>query len=386
MVITKRRSNRRSARLSWTGWISIMGLILLSVSLVTPARAQEPTPPAGMNPIPTFAHYYIWFNSNSWDRAKMDYPLLGRYTSDDRTVMRQHIKMAQDAGIDGFLVSWKSTDVLDRRLEQLTEVAEEENFKLAIVYEGLDFNRNPLPVDQIASDMDYFIEHFSQRKPFQIFSKPLVVWSGTWEFSETQISQVTQSRRSALLILASEKNVEDYKRVASLVDGDMYYWSSVNPDTNTRYGDKLNQMSAEIHKNGGLWIAPAAPGFNATLVGGTSNVDRKNGDTFQTEISAAMASSPDILGIISWNEFSENTYIEPSEKYGTLYLDTLKRIDNTPLPNTGSFDSSDDTFSFSELPPASRELALGGFAFIVLAAVVIISRRRTDRIKRGKDE
>lgn len=166
----------------------------------------------------------------------------------------------------------------------------------------------------------------------------------------------------------------------------MYYWSSVNPDTNTRYEDKLKQMSVEIHKNGGLWIAPAAPGFNATLVGGTSDVDRKNGDTLQIEISTAMASSPDILGIISWNEFSENTHIEPSEKYGTLYLDVLRRIDNTPLPNTGSFDSSDDTFTFLELPPSSRELALGGFAFLVLVAIVIISRRRMDRARRNRDE
>ncbi len=363
-----------------------MGLILIGLARVTPARAQEPTPFAGTDPIPTLAHYYIWFNSNSWDRAKMDYPLLGRYTSDDRTVMRQHIQWAQDAGIDGFLVSWKSTEVLDRRLEQLTELAEEEDFKLAIVYEGLDFYRNPLPVDQIANDLDHFIELFSHRPPFLIYSKPLVVWSGTWEFSEEEIRQVTQSRRSALLLLASEKNLEGYQRVASLVDGDMYYWSSVNPDTNTRYEDKLKQMSVEIHKNGGLWIAPAAPGFNATLVGGTSDVDRKNGDTLQIEISTAMASSPDILGIISWNEFSENTHIEPSEKYGTLYLDVLRRIDNTPLPNTGSFDSSDDTFTFLELPPSSRELALGGFAFLVLVAIVIISRRRMDRARRNRDE
>ena len=29
-----------------------------------------------------FAYYYIWFNVSSWERAKSDYPTLGRYSSD----------------------------------------------------------------------------------------------------------------------------------------------------------------------------------------------------------------------------------------------------------------------------------------------------------------
>ena len=33
-------------------------------------------------------------------------------------------------------------------------------------------------------------------------------------------------------------------------------------------------MSAEVHEQGGLWIAPAAPGFDARLIGGTTVVER----------------------------------------------------------------------------------------------------------------
>ena len=42
------------------------------------AAGREPPPD------PLFAYYYIWFNADSWNRAKIDYPLLGRYSSDDR--------------------------------------------------------------------------------------------------------------------------------------------------------------------------------------------------------------------------------------------------------------------------------------------------------------
>ena len=69
-----------------------------------------------------------------------------------------------------------------------------------------------------------------------------------------------------------------------------------------------------------------APGFDARLVGGKSTVDRKDGETLRAEYAAAVNSSPDLLGLISWNEFSENSYVEPSQKFGTRYLDVLREL------------------------------------------------------------
>ena len=265
--------------------------------------------------------------------------------------MRQHIQEAKAAGIDGFIVSWKSTDVLNRRLDQLAQVAQEEDFKLAIIYQGLDFSRNPLPVDRVASDLNVFIQHYASLPVFQLFSKPLVIWSGTWKFSPQDIDQVTHTRRDELLILASERDLAGYTRLATMVDGNAYYWSSVNPATFPGYADKLLNMGEAVHANGGLWIAPAAPGFDARLIGGTTIVDRNNGETFRTEINTAMSSSPDALGIISWNEFSENSYIEPSQKYGTQYLDILTTIHAAAPPQIVEFDSSIPVQTFPEVIP-----------------------------------
>ena len=336
----------------------------------------KPSQAANSSPIPMLAYYYIWFDSNSWDRAKTDYPLAGRYTSDDRAVMRRQIQWAKAAGIEGFIVSWKSSDVLNRRLEQLVDLAEEENFKLVVIYQGLDFNRDPLAVEKVASDLDVFIQRFADRPAFQLFSKPLVIWSGTWKFSAEEIGQVTQSRRSKILLLASERTADDYNRLASLVDGNAYYWSSVNPETFPGYQAKLIDMGQAVHQNGGLWIAPAAPGFDARLVGGTSVVERKNGQTLRDEINAAQASSPDALGIISWNEFSENSQIEPSEVYGTKYLKILSDINHLPIQTFGEFDSSEPAGIFPEVLPGSRAMALGGLVITILAGAIIIARRQ----------
>ncbi len=285
--------------------------------------SSQPITETPDNTVPVLAYYYIWFDTQSWDRAKADYPLLGRYSSDDADVMRQHIQWAKEAGIDGFIVSWKSTEKLNRRLDQLVKIAEQESFKLAIIYEGLDFDRHPLPPEQVDADLNYFVQHYAYHPVFDLFKKPLVIWSGTWKYSVDEIKNVTETKRNNILILASEKNVEGFQRLSDYVDGDAYYWSSVNPDTHPGHLDKLTAMGETIHEQGGIWIAPAAPGFDARLVGGTSVVERKSGQTLRTELETALQSLPDAIGLISWNEFSENSHIEPSQNYGNLYLKVL---------------------------------------------------------------
>jgi len=312
---------------------SVAPVTPISSPLTTQAAANLPTTissplvteePADLTPV--LAYYYIWFDTRSWNRAKTDYPLLGRYSSDDAAVMRQHIQWAKQAGINGFIVSWKGTDKLNRRLDQLVEIAKEENFKLAIIYESLDFERNPLPAEQVSADLNYFIDHYADHQVFDLFGKPMLIWSGIWEFSTEQVQNVVQDKREHVLILASEKNVKGYQRLAKLVDGDAYYWSSVNPDTHPGYPEKLIAMGEAVHKNGGLWVAPAAPGYDSRLLGGTTVIDRKNGETLRMEIDAALQSAPDAIGIISWNEFSENSHIEPSKNHGDRYLEVLTKI------------------------------------------------------------
>ncbi len=373
----KKVSWARGLKKTFRVWLPALVMSLGLLSMGFPVQAAQPTPTAPSSPIPSLAYYYIWYDTSSWSRAKVDYPLLGRYSSDDASVMLQHIQWAKAAGITGFIVSWKGTATLDSRLDQLVKLADQQDFKLAIIYEGLDFSRNPLPVAKVANDLDYFIQHYATDPAFQLFSKPMVIWSGTWMYSTQDVATVTSTRRDRLLILASEKSTDGYNRLANLVDGDAYYWSSVNPATNSGYQAKLTGMSTAIHQNGGLWIAPAAPGFNAQAIGGTSNVDRNNGTTFRTEINAALGSSPDALGIISWNEFSENSYIEPSQAYGSQYLDILSSIDHMPAPAIGEFDSSLPSGTFTEVIPYSREIALGGVSLLAVAGVAALILRRS---------
>src|SRR4029079_7767843 len=112
-------------------------------------------------------------------------------------------------------------------------------FKLSIIYQGLDFERRPLPAERVAADLDYFADHFGDDPVFGMFGKPVVVWSGTWEFSREDIARTVSGRRGRLQLLASERNLPGYQRLADLVDGNAYYWSSVDPETFHGYDSRL---------------------------------------------------------------------------------------------------------------------------------------------------
>jgi hypothetical protein len=377
-----RRATRLAAGLL-LAWCFLLGQPLTaSAEVPTPSPTTPPAasddsgattacpdrPPAQPDHAPVLAHFYIWFTASSWNRAKSDYPAVGRYSSDQASVMTRQVQQARGAGIDGFLVSWKSSDVLNARLATLRDVAAANDFKLGITYEAQDFNRDPLPVTQVRTDLEEFADRYADDPVFRVLgTKPVVAISGTWHYSEAELHEITDPVSSRLLLLATEKNVEGYQRVASAFQGDLYYWSSADPERTPGYAQKLIAMANAVRANCGVWVAPVAPGFDARQIGGTSVEDRRNGATLRSSWQAALSTVPDALGVISWNEYSESTYIEPSEQFGTRYLDVLRALTGAPPPPGGQVDSSDPQGSGSGLQGTLAASAVLGSVILVTA-------------------
>jgi hypothetical protein len=120
------------------------------------------------------------------------------------------------------------------------------------------------------------------------------------------------------------------------------------------------------------------------MVGGHESVPRDNGQTLRTEYGTAVRSSPDILGLISWNEFSENSYVEPSLHYRDQSLDVLRQLRGTSVaPLTGPATPSE---SGGRAPAAwPNVLRLIGFPVALALAVGFVgyARRRAGRRQPG---
>jgi Glycosyl hydrolase family 99 len=285
---------------------------------------------------PVFAYYYMWFTPASWSRAKTDLPLLGAYNSADPLVIEQHVRWAKQAGIDGFIVSWKHEARLDAPLKTLVDEAHRQQFKLILLYEGLDVNRNPLSVDRIISDLQWFTKTYGSDPAFAVFGPPAVVWSGTWKFSLADIAKL-RARVGAptrVLLLGSDRSADEYRARQAVFDGDAYYWSSADPQRTPGFASRLEALGAEVLADHGKWIVPVTPGFDARLIGGTSIVPRRSGETYRSSWAVGASQNQSAIGIISWNEFSENSYIEPSRANQYTYLQITGQLTGHPVQGT----------------------------------------------------
>jgi hypothetical protein len=72
-----------------------------------------------------------------------------------------------------------------------------------------------------------------------------------------------------------------------------------------------------------IFAATVQPGYDDHLLPdrrGGQIQERLDGAFYRSTFEAALASDPDWVFITSWNEWWENTQIEPSMTYGDLYL------------------------------------------------------------------
>ncbi len=304
---------------------AVAGLLLTGCVVAVGASPALGRPPRPAASAPVFAYYYMWMWGSYWSRNKTDYPTQpfpGNYRSDDLAVIEWQMVQAKAAGITGFLVAWKDTQTYRRILPLVEEAALRQNFWLAMHYESLDASNTPLPVSTVAADFTYFVATYAPHAVwYRVNGKPLTVFHDTRWFTGSEISSITRPVRSRIKVLSSAHSVAEYYRVAPYTDGDAYYWPAVNPSTNPGFANRLRDIGAAVHKvNVKIWIAPIAPGFDATLIGGHIVAPRNNGDTLRLRHAAAAASGADLIGLISWNEFTENTHLEPSINYGDAYV------------------------------------------------------------------
>lgn len=276
-----------------------------------------------------WAAYYPWYTEDTWRtyaEILIDTPLIGAYSSSNPTIIETHIRQAKSAGIDGFIVSWKGNGSrTDRNLETILNVASKHDFKIAIYFESLQGGQ-PRSKENLQEMLCYFFEKYGQDERYYridnlpviflyaVNSQPLSVWREI-------IANLTDRGYVAKYITTTTR--PEYLEV---FDGLNIYSIVRIEDLNRLYKQlalicRSYPILFEEEKNF-IWCATISPGYDDRKAPGRAGTyqPREGGNYYEMTFDVAINSSPDWIFITSFNEWWENTHIEPSEKYGYEYL------------------------------------------------------------------
>ena len=359
-------------------------LVLLPVSIILrgPVRSaspvtqnQAPTPATSSKPR-VFAYYYLWWSLAHWKASLGSaYPTTASprplpaqldatgcnprslyagniltdvpqklYSQDDPGFIEADVRQAAAAGLTGFAVNWAgsgsptqtlTSSPYSGRLQAMVDAVHKVNaegipFKLWLSYKA---SAKVLPQSQIDADLGYFLSKYGSDPAFDRVQspKPTIIWQGSRKYPTSTLQAISAKYRSKLRILGDETTWAPSR--APYLDGNAYYWSSQNPYNNPDSFQQLQALAASVRASGAnpdgsrkIWVAPFTPGFDKQLAGGNSCVPRYRGRTLKTLFDGNAATHPDDFGLISWNEITEGSYIDPMTRYGSQDLSMLKSV------------------------------------------------------------
>jgi hypothetical protein len=267
------------------------------------------------------ALYYPWYSLDTWKNnpALHDTPLFP-YASDDPAALARQMDQAQSAGIGAFVVSWIGPgSQSDQNLKLLLAQAQPKGFKIGFFLEttGGDLAQHP---NVAAAWLSYIASEYSGNPAvLAVDGRPVVV-----PWVTNTIPAATWASIRAAAVGAAGKDVwlvQDCQEMDYLAvfDGVWYSGDIDGLGEKVRYYSVLADDPAPK-----LWIATAMPGFDERLLADRTNpryIDRAGSAYFRAGLDHAFANSPQWVAVYTWNEWFEETYIEPSAAYGTQYLD-----------------------------------------------------------------
>lgn len=315
---------------------------------------------AGNDSILTGAYYYPWYgpSRNHWQDGYAEHPLLGEYTSSDKDVINQHIDWASGHGVDFFAMSWWGIGSREDQVikEDFINSTLANEIQFAILYEsagllpitdeGTINLDSPDTLQKLLDDFKFLQDtYFNNPHYLMIDGRPVIFIYLTRIFTG-DVSGTLSALRGAMLSRGHD---------VYLV-GDEVYWGNAQslgvshiqafdavtaynmhtsvPDIADNFSQKVQNeftnWKATADSLGVAFVPDALPGFDDSLVRPEANhppIPRSVG-LFESQLDIALSMlDPQIkmFMITSWNEWHEDTSIEPAQEYNLDYLEALQR-------------------------------------------------------------
>lgn len=311
----------------------------------------------GADPKPmVHAVYYPWYGtpegpSSSWSHwsnvtpsdsaGSAHFPVLGAYDSLDAAIARAHIRMAVEAGLDGFLCSWWGPGTReDIALGLLLDEAERLGFTVGVYYESVRGGLDALTADDMADELSYLVERYAEEPGLlRVDGAPVVfvfgalaegrdtaTWSRVKELVGARVGEVLlvgDMRDPGLLGTLDGMHVYieleecEHGAVTQVIAGSRWVLKETS----------LEAVKALVESDGGvtlhrkLTVGTVLPGYDDTEARNPGQVlQREGSETYEGYWGRVSGSDVDWVVVTSWNEWHEGTEVEPSVEDGFTAL------------------------------------------------------------------
>jgi hypothetical protein len=344
-------------------YIILLILVILPVTNVFAERRD----PVTNRPL-LLVHYMPWYQTpdvsgywgwhwtmNHFDPSQTDAnghpqlashftPLTGPYDSTDEALLEYQVLLMKLSGIDGVIVDWYGMEdfrdyaVLNESTTRLFDIVKRAGLQFVICYEDQSIKHM---VDDGHISADEAIAHgqdvmrymddqwFNDDAYVKVDGQPLLFVFGPQYFrSSTQWEDLFSVLDTPPALVTLDQH---------MVSGQLssYPWPPM-------LGVNINQdflvdYLADFYRKAGRWnyvVGGAFPGFydiyeEAGVRDSYGFLDAQQGETFRLTLQTALDQQPDMIQLITWNDYGEGTIIEPTEEFGYQYLEILQATRRT---------------------------------------------------------
>lgn len=336
----------------------------------------------------TGVYYYPWYipeeNFHPWPGQYVRYfikpsqePLLGHYSEKNAVVVNKHLNWMLKSGIDFMVSSWWGPGSNEDKVLKNTLLPEIEksSMKFCVYYESTILGQGVNGIDISGSKEDDLIQHFNYLEQnyftspayFKIDNRPVVflylasIYQGNYIQAFQKLRAAMTAKGVRLFLIG---DLDGWRPIdptrAAILDGISPYIMlgengyPVNTDLLAKTSIAHNQRQQESQAINKLYIPNLSPGFNNICVPCNSGFNRPrqiaplypNESTLEYNIKVSrpfIDTKQKIVMITSWNEWHEDTQIEPA------ITTAPTTVDNSPSGKGYTNDYAYEGYGFKNL-------------------------------------
>lgn len=361
-------------------------MIPAALSTAEALPAQQPVTEAGATRPLMLVHYMPWyqtpsgsgvwgwhwtmdhFNPNNIDAdgraaiASHLYPLIGPYDSRDADVLAYQVALMKLGGIDGVIVDWYGFEndrdyaILNASTHKLFDAVTRAGLLFAICYEDRSIGarvsaglvRPSRALDEGREVMAYLDDKWLDSPNYlTLAGRPvLFVFGNPPYFDSAADWEALFADLDPKPWLVTEDDPVSETEPAS------YPW----PPMGLSQGGVLTRETLDQYLSAfyartatdPIRVAGAFAGFHDIYAeAGVGNsygyLDPEDGATFQHTLDLALEADPDLVQLITWNDYGEGTSLEPTRETGYRYLELIQSARRTGYDPTFPYVAEDLT-------------------------------------------